>query len=630
MAQTNRLPADAPHGFGGAALDRSKPLSFRLDGRSIEGFTGDTVLTALLANGITSAGTFGGDPVALDERSAPLVALRSAPKDLLPMERVPALSGLDLFTTGVAKRGLFGQLLSGLSRKGDSLGLRLETAPSASWLDAASETTLKADLLVIGGGLGGLAAASSASGKVIVVERRGWLGGDARYFGATGDEEAPEDAIARLTAGLKAEILLSTEVFALSGTTVRAHQVLVENGRPRGRVVVIAAKRVILATGSFERLPIFAGNRLPGVVGAVGAFHRAHRHGVWTGRRTLISTPSAHGYRLALLAKDAGADIRRITDTRLGPNSRFIDFCKASGVSFTNGLVPQSVGTQKGSKALAVGFSVAIEHVQQQTGLMETDLFVAGGALQPELTLWLQAGGRAVWQGGALKAQGEVPDFALAGSAAGYRSLSACLASGRAAALCKHEPIDDPEIEAIYESPDGTNPIAPRFDARPATWLDAAGSLRRPAESAPTESLRLGELAALVQLDVIPAAHAGEAAAERCIAGRPIADTGWRPTAPAASTEAPAYLTGRFGSKPQLATVTSADARYFERGALVFASSTVTDPAHAVGAIIGPTPGGGIGGLALIEREASKGETQLFVRDTGGAVPIERIERVRP
>ena len=105
MAQTYRLPADAPHGFGGAALDRSKPLTFRLDGRSIEGFAGDTVLTALLANGITSAGTFGGDPVALDERSAPLVALRSAPKDLLPMERMPALSGLDLFTTGVAKRG---------------------------------------------------------------------------------------------------------------------------------------------------------------------------------------------------------------------------------------------------------------------------------------------------------------------------------------------------------------------------------------------------------------------------------------------------------------------------------------------------------------------------------------------
>ena len=48
MAQPNRLPADAPHSFGGAALDRGKPLSFKLDGRTIEGFAGDTVLTALL------------------------------------------------------------------------------------------------------------------------------------------------------------------------------------------------------------------------------------------------------------------------------------------------------------------------------------------------------------------------------------------------------------------------------------------------------------------------------------------------------------------------------------------------------------------------------------------------------
>ncbi|HEY9011884.1 MAG TPA: FAD-dependent oxidoreductase, partial [Devosia sp.] len=625
-------PADAPHGFGGGALDRNRPLSFKLDGRVIEGFSGDTVLSALLANGMTSSGMLEGEPIALDERSAPLVAPRSEPRALMPMDRVPALAGLDLVTTSSGPRvSLIRRLLSRFSRSGrDAL---LPQASHAPWLEAEPETTLETDLLVVGGGLAGLAAAKAATGRVILAERRTWLGGDARYFGATGDEETPADAIARLTAGLEAEVLLSTEIFALIGTTARAHQVQVENGRLRARVIAIAAQRVVLATGSFERLPLFAGNRLPGVVGAIAAYHRAERFGLWSGKRTLISTPAAHGYRLALYAKDAGAEVQRITDTRVGPNSRFIDFCKASGVPFTNGLVLQSANRPKGSTALSVGFAVAIDHVQHQTGLTETDLLVAGGALQPDLILWLRSGGRAAWHNGALHAKGEIPGVAIAGSAAGYLSLTACLASGDAAVRGTTQPIDDPEIDPIYESPDGATPVAPRLDTHSATWLDPMGHLRRPADPIqfmPVEPLHLGEFAALVQLGAIPVAQAGTVAAERCIAGSPIADTGWRPGIPAASDELPPYLAGRFGPKPQLATVTSADARYFERGALIFASSTVTDPAQAVGVIVGPTPGGGIGGRASIEREASKGETQLFVRDAGGAVPIERIEKLRP
>jgi sarcosine oxidase subunit alpha len=132
-----------------------------------------------------------------------------------------------------------------------------------------------------------------------------------------------------------------------------------------------------------------------------------------------------------------------------------------------------------------------------------------------------------------------------------------------------------------------------------------------------------------VQFGAIPTASAGQVAAERGIAGADIVDTGWRVPATTAATELPAYLTGRFGPKPQLCVITSADARYFERGCLVFLSSATVDPTQAVGAIVGPAPSRGVGGLALIEREASKGETRLFVRDAGGAVPIERIEKLK-
>jgi sarcosine oxidase subunit alpha len=633
MAQVNRLPADAAHGFGGGAIDRSKPVSFKVDGRAVDGFAGDTVLTSLLANGIDSVGTYANIPVALDERAAPLLSARGEPGLALPADRILAVSGLDLVTAGAgeASRGLLGKLLSGFSSKPGTLGLRLDDLPPAPWLDREPDVTLQADVLVVGGGVAGLSAASSVSGRVVLAERRPWLGGDARYFGTTGDDEAPDAAIARLAAGHKAEVLLSAEVFAISGTTARVHQVSVAGGRLNARIVAIEAKRIVLATGSFERLPLFAGNRLPGVVGAIAAFHRADRYGVWLGKRALFSTPGGHGYRLALLAKDAGLDVQRIADTRLGPNSRFIDFCKASGVSFTNGLVPQSAVQVKGKPGLTVGFAVAIDDIRQETSLTETDQFVAGGALQPDLSLWLHAGGPTAWDGTRLSASGELPGVVLAGSAAGYRGIAACIASGKTAATAKSAAIADPDIEAIYETPDAATPIAPSVDPRLPAFLDRGATFAaRPADPEAfthPSAIGLGELAAAVQLGAIPAASAGQVAAERGIAGADIVDTGWRVPAAVASTELPAFLTGRFGPKPQLCVITSADARYFERGCLVFLGSAIQDPTQAIGVIVGPAPNRGVGGLALIERDASKGDTRLFVRDAGGAVPVERIEK---
>lgn len=635
MAQPNRLPADAPHGFGGAELDRSKPVSFRLDGRTLDGFAGDTVLTAALANGIDTAGTRDGHPIALDEACAPLVSPRANPRAIMPMDRVPALSGLDLVLVGAqrARLGLIGRLF-GKGNDPQSLGQRLDDLPPSPWLTAPPDETLEADTLVIGGGVAGLSAAQVASGKTILIERRNWLGGDARYFGTIGDEESPEAAIARLSRNLSAEIFLRTEVFALSGTTARAHQVLVHGNTLSTRVVAITAKRIVLATGAFERLPLFAGNRSPRVVGAVTAFDRADRHGVWLGRRTLMSTPGGSGYRLALLAKDAEIDVQRIADTRLSPNSRFIDFCKASGVSYAVGLVPRSATPlPKGQSGLSVDFAVAIDDIRQDTGTTETEQFVAAGGWQPEVSLWLMAGGRTAWAGDRLEAAGTLPNIVLAGAAAGYRGLTAAIDSGRAAVTGKPAQIDDPLIEAIYESPDGPTPMAPPGNAA-RTFLDHGTRFvlrpTTPDQFNPQQSLGLGDVVAAVQSGSIPAGLAGKVAGERVLADQDIVDSGWKVAVPEAATTLPTYLTGRFGPKPQLCVVTSADARYFERGCLIFASSSLTDPAQAIGTIVSSTPGGGVGGLALIEREASKGETRIFVRDAGGAVPVERIEKVKP
>ncbi|MEO7222387.1 MAG: FAD-dependent oxidoreductase, partial [Devosia sp.] len=275
MSQPNRLPADAAHEFGGIALDRSKPLSFKLNGVRIEGFAGDTVLSAVLAAGIDGYGRLGDIPLGLTGQFAPLAAGKVG--EPLPIDRLPAAEDLDLTTSGKRQFSV---------RRGPTLGHIIDGIPEAPWLRQKPETTLTTDLLVIGGGVAGLAAADAAANAgrtVVLVERRPWLGGDARYFGPVGDEASPEtittDLIARTGSSPKITIMTNAEVFALHGTSARIHRI----ADGRGTVTAVTAHRLVLATGSLQRLPVFAGNRLPGVTSAIAAYHLAKRYGVVPG-----------------------------------------------------------------------------------------------------------------------------------------------------------------------------------------------------------------------------------------------------------------------------------------------------------------------------------------------------------
>src|SRR5688572_25721160 len=170
-AQANRLPADAKHGLGGAAIDRNQPLSFRLNGRRFEAFAGDTVFSALLAAGIDTSGIYHGEPIGIDERFAPPVVAPSArdARFAMPMDRAPVLAGLDLRTIGPGEGPLpfrrFGpRLLPVLVGSARTLGHRLDDprALDGAWLAAGPSMTIEADTIVIGGGLAGMSAALAA------------------------------------------------------------------------------------------------------------------------------------------------------------------------------------------------------------------------------------------------------------------------------------------------------------------------------------------------------------------------------------------------------------------------------------------------------------------------------------
>lgn len=658
---SNRLPADSRHGLGGGGIDRSKPLTFRLNGRTYEAFAGDTVLSALLAAGVDTAGQRLSDAIALEAELAPSVARTRRSGGVaaaLPMDRVPVLAGLDLVTVGprldpLPQRGLGARLAGLVVGRNRSLGLRLDDprALGATGSDGA-RTEMACDTLVVGGGIAGMAAAVAAAAtgdRVVLVERRPTLGGDARFFGTVGEEASPESTIDRLVSRVEAmpsiSVLVRTEGLGLAGARLQAHQVAVTESGIEGRDLAIEAQRVVLATGAAERLPIFPGNRMPGVVGAVEAFHRAERYGVWFGGSALFATPNNYGYRLAMLAADAGVTVRRVVDSRIAPQSRFIDFCKASGITLASGLVPRSAEPVRKTGELNVSFAVAVEEAGQDAGTVVADLLVVAGGWQPRLKLWLMAGGGCVYDVGQrwLSANGKLDGVAIAGAAAGWRSSTACLASATAAVdgfLGKTpKPVSEYEVDAVYESAEAPAPVAPWRPGRGA-YLDRGISFTTRPAPARSEVhavqpgdmglLSLGDVASFIQLGAIPERDAGVIAQERCIAAEEITGSEWRvATTPATvASEVPLYLVGRYGPKPQLAIVAAGDVRRLETGCLVYPSSETGNPAAAIGCIIGPAPVGKPGAVMIVSRSGLAEAPALFVRDTSGAVPVTMTEKL--
>lgn len=652
--QPHRLPTDARHGLGGSALDRSKPLRFRLNGREVDGFSGDTVLSAALANGIQSAGRHADIPLALDETFAPLIAPRGG--EPVPMDRTPAVDGAEFTTIGVrrdpiASGGVLGAVRHLMVGPNRTLNHRYGDVPPSPepWRSARPEEEILVEFAIVGGGVAGLAAAAAASAAgrtAVLIERTPSLGGAIRFFGAVENEDAPDLTLDKLMQGLDGKTpvtrLLGAEAFAIDNGTVKVHQVIAEGVRIRSRVVAITARTVILATGALERLPVFAGNRAPGVVSALAAHARARRYGIWVGKRVIVNTPHSFAYRLALQAADAGIEVQRILDTRINPHSRFVDFAKASGITLGSGLVASRADAIKRNEpGLRVGFAVAIDDIAQDSQTIETDTLIAAGSWQPDLTLWLSAGGSVGWDAPNhwLGPRGTRENLVLVGAAAGWRSTTGAIGSARAAiatAIGKPpQPFEDIRIDAAYETPDAPTPVAPRRVTGPA-YLDRGISLVTRRSAAPElahhpVALSLGDIAAAVQIGAMAPRDAGHVAAERGGISGDITGGQWRaPVATAADVPpVPAYLTGRFGPKPQLCVVTAFDPRHFEPGCLVFERSEVLDPLKAIGVVYAPAPGGAPGGLAVLGTLPASPESALFVRDSSGAVASKITEKLK-
>ncbi len=475
MAQPFRLSR-------GGRIDRTRPIRFSFNGREVHGFHGDTVASALLAEGRHLVGRSfkyhrprGILSHGADEPSA-LLAVDRGPGRVDPNNRASVIEARDGLETRSQNHwpsleydiGAVNDLLSPVFVAGfyyktfmwprtfwDKVyepfiraAAGLGKAPTAPDPDHYANRHAHCDVLVVGAGPAGLAAALAASrtGKrVILADEGAEPGGSLLHAAETEIDGHPADA---WLAATLADLDGRENVILLPRTTVfgyynHNHVAMVERvtdhlptagAAPRERLWQVRAAEVVLAGGSHERPLVFADNDRPGILLAESVRVFINRYGVAPGRRIVFATNGASAYTAALDARAAGLDVALVDLRREAECGPELQRLRAAGVEVLTGHTV--VGT-KGRKRVT-GLLAAPVGSDDRCGrrrLLACDCVGMSGGWTPAVHLFSQSRGKLVFDAGidafvpGTSAQAE----RSAGAAKGSYDLAACLSEGYAA-----------------------------------------------------------------------------------------------------------------------------------------------------------------------------------------------------
>ena len=467
------LPPGSSRMSKGGQIDRSTPVDFSFDGRSYQGFAGDTLASALLANNVRLIGRSfkyhrpRGLIAAGSEEPNGIVELRSGARrepntratmielyqgleaesqnrwpsldfDLLSINSFlsPFLTAGFYYKTFMWPAVLWEKLYEPIIRRAAGLG-------KASGLDDPDhyeKSTLFCDVLVIGSGPAGLMAARAAArsgARVVLAEEDSALGGRLLGDQRTIDGMSSAEWAAKMAAELEAEpdvrILRRTAVFGVydGGTygaleRVSDHLAEPHHHAPRQRLWRIVAKRAVLAAGAIERPLVFGNNDRPGIMLAGAVRTYLNRFGVASGSNAIVFVNNDDAASTVSELAAAGVSVSALVDPRPVMSPVVESLAKKTGIRIISG---GSVERALGSK------SVSGAEIRLQDGNLLTlpcDLIAMSGGWNPSVHLTTHLNGRPVWNSSiAAFVPGAVPPgMAVAGSASGALSLADAITMG--------------------------------------------------------------------------------------------------------------------------------------------------------------------------------------------------------
>lgn len=440
MSQKNRLQS-------GGRIDRSKACSFTYNGRKYSGFVGDTVASALLANGVDIVGRSfkysrprgimaagAEEPNAIFQigstEATTVPNVRATQQMLYPNLVCSATNGWpnvenDLMGT-VGKIGgkmmppgfyyktfMYPQSMWETYEKFIRKAAGLGRAPTAIDPDIYDKMNQHCDLMVVGAGPAGLAAALAAArsgARVIIADEQNEFGGHLLH-----SRELIDGKVASVWVQNVVEELRSYEnVMMLNFATVNGyhdhnfltiHQQMTDHlgdtapkGQVRARLHRVRATWVVLATGAHERPLVFSNNDIPGCMLASAISTYINRYSVVPGNKLVLMTTNDSAYQTALDWLDAGREVAAIVDTRTNPTGDLVKIAKSRGIQIITGSAVIEVQGKKRVQSVTVsGLAPSGDKLTGSTQKLVCDTVASSGGWSPVVHLSCHAGSRPVW-----------------------------------------------------------------------------------------------------------------------------------------------------------------------------------------------------------------------------------------
>ncbi len=440
MTQQNRL-------INGGRIDRSEPLTFTYNGKKYKGYKGDTLASAMLANGIdvvarsfkysrprgiVAAGAEEPNAVlqlgATEATQVPNV--RATQQELFNGLVSASTNGWPSVDTDVM--GMVGKVGGNMMPPGfyyktfmfpESLWSTYESvirkaagigrAPKEHDPDTYDTVNQHCDVMIVGAGPAGLVAALTAArggARVIIADEQNEFGGS--LLNST--EQLDGKPAAEWVRSVVEELSKYDDVMLLPRSTVNGyhdHNFLTIHERRtdhladkapvnqvRQRMHRVRAKWVVLATGAHERPLVYSNNDVPGcmITGAVSAY--INRYGVVPGNDLVVMTTNDYGYQAALDWADAGRKVVAIVDTRDTATGDLIEEARKRGLN----IIPGSAVIEVQGAKRVTGVSVADLNadgtkIVGSVTKLKADTVATSGGWSPVIHLSCHTGSRPVW-----------------------------------------------------------------------------------------------------------------------------------------------------------------------------------------------------------------------------------------